>query len=125
MTDLRHDIDTLLNMVRFSTPSARNLELQVDPPTEYESSTQEDFRRAREAFVRAAMSVRIDLTLHESKRGDWGYELQADLQPGALCSDAVEDLLMLVDSMLAERITATGRACSLVARIQKRISTGT
>lgn len=33
--DLRHDIDDLLSMVRFATPSTR-IELQVDPPTEYE-----------------------------------------------------------------------------------------
>jgi len=113
MTDTEQFDNVLRAFSPFNVPVQ---EARIDPPTEYESPAQEDFSRAKSALEKAIRKARWDMTLTESS-----WEAHGDLEPGALCSDLLEDLLILADAMLREGIVASGRAVHVAAKIQQQM----
>jgi hypothetical protein len=91
-------------------------EAPINPPPEYETPAQEDFSRAKECLRAAIRKARLDMSL-----ADTSWEAHGDLEPGAMCSDLLEDLLILADAMLREGVVASGRAVHVAAKIQQQM----
>jgi len=113
MNDTEQFDNVLRAFLPFNVPVP---EARINPPTEYESPAQEDFSRAKEGLRAAIRKARWDMSL-----ADTSWEAHGDLQPGAMCSDLLEDLLILADAMLREGVVASGRAVHVVAKIQQQV----
>ena len=116
MTPDQQALECAAAFLPFNLKVPPRMEAPLDPPDEYETPEQEDFRRARSQLAAAAYKARMDLTVADR---DW--LLQCDLAPSECGSDILEDLLILADSMLGEGIEATGKARHVLAKINKRL----